>query len=198
MVRDAHVPQLVKALRQMGLNTPGLKWKRVEEASIGGVCICDKCEIECIEVWECKECEERETAGEGSGFVLCKKCYASLRSGDRSVLHNGGHTFEFQELGHGEGEVQSEALASALQDKMAFTRQELDSFKLPTLSYYLGQGSSSTTSYIRAEGTCYRPAHNSLTLTACKLTVAGYKQLAAFLVFVHPCQKRPASVSNET
>ena len=84
---------------------------------------------------------------------------------------------------------------------MAFTRQELDSFKVPTLSYHLGQGSSSTTSYIRAEGTCYRPAHNSnnsLTLTACKLTVEGYKQLAAFLVLVHPCQKRPASVSNET
>jgi hypothetical protein len=97
----------VKALRQMGLNTPGLKWQMVEEASIGGVCICDKCEIECIEVWECKECDERETAGEGSEFVLCKKCYASLRSGDGSVLHNAGHTFEFQELGHGEGEVQS-------------------------------------------------------------------------------------------
>ena len=204
MVRDAHMPQLVKALRQLGLNTPGLKWKMVDEASIGGVCICDKCEIECIQVWGCKECEERETEGEGQGFVLCKKCYASLRSGDGSVLHNAGHTFEFHEKGHGEGEVMSEALASALQDKMAFTRQELDSFKLPTLSYHLVQRSSSTTSYIRTQtqgcdkGTCYRPAHNSLTLSACKLTVAGYKQLAAFLVLVHPCQMRPSIQVKET
>ena len=58
--------------------------------------------------------------------MLCKKCYTSLRSGDGSVLHNAGHTFEFPEQGHGEGEVQSEALASALQDKMAFTRQGRD------------------------------------------------------------------------
>jgi hypothetical protein len=87
--------------------------------------------------------------------------------------------------------AECEALASALHDhgKISFTRQELDSFNLPPLSYTLSMSEALKGSYIRAAGKCYRPAQNRLELTGRKLTAAGYRELAVFLVCNSPAKK---------
>ena len=170
MVRDRDMPEILAALRQLGPNTPGNKWKIVDETEVDGICACNNCGKFCIEVWNCKDCDK-----EGEGFGLCNKCHASLGSGgsnDSSDIHDTSHAFEFKRY-QTAGELECQALASALQHKMVFTREELDRFKLPALSF--------SASYIRVAGKCYRPAPNSLSLTGCKLTAEGYRQLAAFL-----------------
>lgn len=45
--------------------------------------------------------------------------------------------------------IENEELAAALQEKAQFSRQEVDSFKLGKLSYH--------TSYIEAQGKCFKP-----------------------------------------
>jgi hypothetical protein len=100
---------LLEALRRLGTNTPGLKWKEIDEQDV-----------------------------------------------DDNDLK----------------EVLSEDLASALQEKQRFAREELESFKVSRLSY---------NSFIRAGGKCFQPQINKLILASKRLTAAGWKELGCFL-----------------
>jgi hypothetical protein len=109
MLSDRHLPLLLEALRRLGPNTPGLKWKEIDEQDV-----------------------------------------------DDNDLK----------------EVLSEDLASALQEKQRFAREELESFEVSRLSY---------NSFIRAGGKCFQPQINKLILASKRLTAAGWKELGCFL-----------------